>query len=95
MTRSSAVVADQAGLESDNMHINHKLITLGLAFSLLGSTWAFARPMPHFENGGPLYEKKTVESHVPAARAFGATHDARPSSANADRDGWPADMILN
>ncbi len=94
MTRSSAVVADQAGLENDNMRINHKLITLGFAFSLLGSTCAFARPMPHFEKGGS-YDKKTVESHVPTAKAFGATHYARAPSANADRDGWPANMILD
>jgi hypothetical protein len=30
------------------MIISHKLITLGLAFSLLGSTCAFARPTPAF-----------------------------------------------
>jgi hypothetical protein len=40
------------------MNISQKLITLGLAFSLLGSTRAFARPMPHFENGCLSYEKK-------------------------------------
>ena len=77
------------------MNISHKLITLGLAFSLLGSTCAFAMPMRHFENGGLSHEKKTIESHVPIANAFGATHNARPPSANADKDGWPADMILN
>ena len=77
------------------MHISHKLITLGLAFSLLGSTCAFARPMRHFEDGGFSYERKTVENHVPIANAFGATRNARPPSANADKDGWPADMLLN
>ena len=77
------------------MNISYKLITLGLTFSLLGSTCAFARPMLHFENGALSYEKKTVESHVPTANAFGATHYARPPSANADKDGWPADMLLN
>jgi hypothetical protein len=50
--------------------------------------------MPHFEKGGS-YDKKTVESHVPTAKAFGATHYARAPSANADRDGWPANMILD
>ena len=33
------------------MNISHKLITLGLVFGLIGSTSAFARPTPHFENG--------------------------------------------
>jgi hypothetical protein len=77
------------------MNINHKMIALGLAFSLLGSTCAFARPMPYFENGGLSHEKKTVARHVPTAKAFGATADARGLSANADKDGWPADMILD
>jgi len=51
--------------------------------------------MRHFENGGLSYEKKTLASHVPTANAFGATGYARPPSANADKDGWPADMLLN
>jgi hypothetical protein len=71
------------------------LITLGLAFSLLGSTCAFARPTPHFENDGLSCEKKTVASHVATANAFGATGYARRPSANADKDGWPADMLLD
>jgi hypothetical protein len=77
------------------MDVSHKLITVGLAFSLLGSTSAFARPTLHFENGGLSYDKRTVASHVPTAKAFGATDHARPPSANADRDGWPADMLLD
>jgi hypothetical protein len=77
------------------MNINHKLITLGLAFSLLGSTCAFARPTPHFENGYLSSEKKTIASHVPTEKAFGAHADARRPSARADRDGWPADMLLD
>jgi hypothetical protein len=77
------------------MNISHKLITLGLAFSLLGSTCAFARPMRHFENGGLSYEKKTLASPVPTAKEFGATGYERRPSANADKDGWPADMLLN
>jgi hypothetical protein len=75
------------------MDISHKLIAVGLAFSLLGSTSAFARPTLHFENGGLSHEKKMVASHVPAAKAFGATDCARP--ANADKDGWPTDMLLD
>ena len=77
------------------MNISHKLITLGLAFSLLGSTCAFARPMRHFENGGLSYEKKTLASPVPTAKAFGATGYARPPSASTDKDDWPADMLLD
>jgi len=76
------------------MRINHKLIALGLAFSLLGSPCAFARPMPHFENGGLSHEKKTVESHVPA-RAFGATGYAHHPSADTMKDNWPNNMILD
>ena len=77
------------------MNISQKLITLGLAFSLLGSTCAFARPMPHFENGCLSYEKKTVASYVPTARAFGATGYAGRPSANTVKDDWPANMILD
>jgi hypothetical protein len=76
------------------MNISHKLITLGLAFSLLGSTCAFARPTPHFENGYPPYTDKTVPSHVPTAKTSGATGHARSPSANAVKDDWPANMIL-
>ena len=76
------------------MNISHKLITLGLAFSLLGSTCAFARPTPHIENGSLSYEKKKVESHVPAARTSDANGYVRRPSANTVKDDWPADMIL-
>jgi hypothetical protein len=75
------------------MNISHKLITLGLAFSLLGSTCAFAKATPHFENISLSYEKKKVASHALTARTSGATRYARPS-ANSDRDGWPANMLL-
>jgi len=77
------------------MNISHTLIALGLAFSLLGSTSAFARPTLHFENGGPSHEKKMVASHVPTAKAFGATGYARRPSANTDKDDWSADMLLD
>jgi hypothetical protein len=76
------------------MSINHKLITLGLAFSLLGSTSAFARPTPCFENGCLSYKKKTVESHVPTAKTSGATGYASRPSANTIKDNWPNNMLL-
>jgi hypothetical protein len=76
------------------MNVSRKLITLGLAFSLLGSTCAFARPMPHFENGYLSYEKKTATGHVPATETSGATGYAPRPSADSDKDGWPADMLL-
>ena len=78
MTRSSAVLTDRAGPDARYMNISHKLITLGLAFSILGSTCALARPTPHFENGYLSYEKA---SHVPTAKTSGATdHAGRPSN---------------
>jgi hypothetical protein len=76
------------------MNISHKLITLGLAFSLLGSTSASARPTPYFENGFLSHEKKAVESHVPTAKISGATNDAHRPSANTVKDDWPANMLL-
>jgi hypothetical protein len=74
------------------MSISHKLITLGLAFSLLGSTSALARPTPCFENGCLSYKKKAVEGHVPTAKTSGAT-GYRPS-ANTIKDNWPNNMLL-
>jgi hypothetical protein len=76
------------------MNIRHKLITLGLAFSLLGSTSAFARPSPHVENGFLSHEKVTATGHVPSTETSGATGYAHRPSPDADKDGWPADMIL-
>ncbi len=76
------------------MNISHKLITLGLAFSLLGSTSAFARPAPHFENGGLSYKEKTGERHVPTAKISGVTGYASRPSANTVKDDWPNNMIL-
>ena len=70
------------------MNISHKLITLGLAFSLLGSTAAFARPTPNFENGH--LSQKTIESPVPTAETSGVTGYARRPSANSD---WPNNML--
>jgi hypothetical protein len=76
------------------MNINHKLITLCLALSLLGSTSALARPTRCFENGCLSYKKKTVESHVPSAKISGATGYPRRPSANTVKDDWPNNMIL-
>jgi hypothetical protein len=67
------------------MTISHKLITLGLAFSLLGSTCAFAKPTP---------EKESVASHFPTAKTSDATGYERRSPANTVKDHWPANMIL-
>jgi hypothetical protein len=75
------------------MNISHKLITLGLAFSLLGSTSALARPTPRFENGCLSYNKM-VESHVPTAKISGTTGYPRHPSANTVKDDWPNNMIL-
>jgi hypothetical protein len=77
------------------MIISHRLITLGLAFSLLGSTCAFARPTPHFKDGALSFEKKTVTSHVPTARTSDETGYARRPSTNTVKDDWPANMILD
>jgi hypothetical protein len=75
------------------MNINHKLMALGLAFSLLGSTTAFARSTLHFENGNHSYDKSTIKGHVLTAGQSGATGYAHRPSTNSDRE-WPGDMIL-
>ena len=76
------------------MNISRKLITLGLALSLLGSTAAFAKPTPHFEHGCLSCQTNTATRHAPTTKSSSATGDARRPSADADKDGWPADMIL-
>jgi hypothetical protein len=76
------------------MNINHKLMALGLAFSLLGSTSAFARPTPLFENGHLSYEQGAVTGHVPTTRQSGAAGYADRPSTNSDGD-WPGNMILD
>jgi hypothetical protein len=73
------------------MNISQKLIMLGLAFSLLGSTSAFARPTPHFENG--RLSQEAFESHVPTVKRSGATGYARSPSANTVKDDWPNNML--
>ena len=75
------------------MNINHKLVALGLAFSLLGSTSAFARSTPHFENGNHSYEQRTITGHVPMTKQSGAAGYVHTPSTNSDRE-WPGDMIL-
>ena len=67
------------------MTINHKLVALGLAFSLLGSTCAFAKPAS---------EREPVERHSPVANTSEPASHAHQSSANPVRDDWPAEMIL-
>jgi hypothetical protein len=78
-----------------NMKMSHKLITLGLAFGLLGSTCAFAKPSPYFENDRLSHEDRAVTHHVPATEIPGVTGYARPPSAHAAKDDWPSDMILD
>jgi hypothetical protein len=73
------------------MNISHKLITLGLAFSLFGSTSAFARPTPPLDNG--RLSHKRIESRVPTAKTSGATGYARRQSANTVKDDWPNNML--
>jgi hypothetical protein len=74
------------------MNVSHKLITLGLAFSLLDSTSVFARPMPHFESGCLSYEKQTATGLVPTTKTSGATGYASRPSANTIEDGWPTNV---
>lgn len=75
-----------------SMDINHKLMALGVAFSLLGTTSAFARPTPHYANACRSYELRTDTGHVPTTEQSGAT-GCHPS-ASAVKDDWPAEMIL-
>jgi hypothetical protein len=75
------------------MNIGRKLITLGLTFSLLGSTCAFARPTPHFRNGHLSYKENVVQNHVPATKPSGATGYAVNPSPNTAKDNWPNNML--
>ena len=68
------------------MIISQRLIMLGLAFSLLGSTCAFAKPTP---------EKESAASHFSMAKTSDATGYARRPSANTVKGDWPANMILD
>jgi hypothetical protein len=77
-----------------NMKMSHKLITLGLAVGLLGSTCAFAKPASYLENGRLSHEERAVTGHVPATEIPGVTGYASPLSSHAVKDDWPADMIL-
>ena len=75
------------------MNISRKLIALGLAFSVLGSTCAFARPTLHCENVRLSHKANTVETHVLTVQTPGATgYAGRPPPTNAAHDDWPANM---
>jgi hypothetical protein len=76
------------------MNINHKLMAVGAAFSLIGSTSAFARPTPHFENDRRSHEIRMDVGHVPTIEQSGATGYTFRPPASAAKDDWPADMIL-
>jgi hypothetical protein len=67
------------------MTINHRLIVLGLAFGLLGSTCAFAKPTP---------EKESAASHFRTAKTPDTSGYVHHSPANPVKDNWPARMIL-
>jgi hypothetical protein len=76
------------------MNISHRLAAAALAFCLFGNASAFARPLPHSENSGPSYEKKSAAGHVPTMGTSGATGYMRHPPANPVRDDWPNNMIL-
>jgi hypothetical protein len=67
---------------------------LGLAFGLLGTTGAFARPSPYLENRGLSHQESTVTRHVPAAETSGTIGYLHAPSAHAVQDDWPSDMLL-
>jgi hypothetical protein len=75
-----------------NMKTNHKVITLGLAFGLLGSTGAFAKP--YLENRGLSHEESTVTRHVPTAETSGTIAYLRAPAAHAVHEDSPSDMLL-
>jgi hypothetical protein len=77
-----------------NMKTNHRLITLSLAFGLLGTTCAFAKPSPYFENGRLSHEQSTVTRHGPGAATSGMTGYLHAPAAHAVQDDWPSDMLL-
>jgi hypothetical protein len=76
-----------------NMKMNHRLITLGLAFGLLGTTCAFAKPSPYFEHR-LSHQQSTVTDHVPTAETSGTAGYPHAPSAHAVQDDWPSDMLL-
>ena len=75
------------------MKLNHKVITLGLAFGLLGTTCAFAKPSPYVEHRLSR-EESTVTGRVPTAETSGTTGYLHAPSAHAVQDDWPSDMLL-
>jgi hypothetical protein len=75
------------------MNISRKLVAVGLAFSALGGTCAFARPAPCFENVRPWRKQNTVETHIRTAPTPSATDYAGSfSPTNTVKDDWPANM---
>ena len=75
------------------MKMNHRLITLALAFGLLGTTGAFAKPSPYFGHRFS-HEESTVTGHIPTAETSGTTGYTRAPAAHAVQDDWPSDMLL-
>ena len=73
------------------MNISRNLITLGLAFSLFGSTCAFATP--HFRNGHLSYKKNAGENRGLRANPSGATGYVDSPSPNSTNDDWPNNML--
>ena len=72
------------------MNVSHKLMALGLAFSVFGGTCAFARPTLHSENLRLSHKAHTIETHVPTAGTPGAAgYAGSPPSTNAVKDDWP------
>jgi hypothetical protein len=67
------------------MTITHRLIALGLAFGLLGSTCAFAKPTP---------EREPAASHFRTAKTPDTSGYVHRSPDNPVKDNWPARMIL-
>jgi hypothetical protein len=77
-----------------NMKTNQRLIALSLAFGLLGTTCAFAKPSQCFENGRLSHEQSTVTRPVPSAATSGMTGYMHAPAAHAVQDDWPSNMLL-
>jgi hypothetical protein len=75
------------------MNISRKLMALGIAFSVIGSTCAFARPALHSENVRLSSKKRTIQDHAPTAKSSGATGYAGGlPSINAIEGDWQTNM---
>ena len=62
------------------MKMNHRLVALGLAFGLLGTTAAFAKPSPYPEHFGLPHEERTVTGHVTTAETSMTGYVHAPSA---------------